>query len=287
MQLGDLYQSIKEELRAFGADMPDLEARRLIEHHTGIAHSDFITRQEQALDGADINIITTDLKRRLSGEPLSRVLGVKEFWGLEFEVTPEVLDPRADTEVLVEAALKWVKGQGLENEPLRILDLGTGTGCLPIALLSELPRASAVAIDYSHEAALVAGRNAAKHKMSNRLDVVQGSWIEALKPGSFDLIVSNPPYITQADIDSLQPEVKNHDPVLALSGGKDGLECYKKIIFDLKNNLNHNNRAFLEIGFDQLKSLTGLVEESGLCLCDSYPDIAGIPRVVEISGGDK
>ena len=287
MELQDYYRQIKQQLEDSGIETPDLDARALISRHTGLEQSDFIMLRDQLLDSKAIEAINIDVEKRLSGEPVSRILGAREFWGLEFKVTPDVLDPRPDTETLVEAALKWVKSQGLDQKPIRIVDLGTGTGCIPIALLSELPLATALAIDISEEAVAIARHNAEQNGVSERLEVRQGSWMDGLDGENFDLIVSNPPYIPASDIDNLSPEVKNHDPILALSGGNDGLDCYKKIISYGNINLNSTNRMFLEIGFDQQKSVSRLVEESNLCVCDSHPDIAGIPRVLEICRGDK
>ena len=344
--LEDIYRQITERF-AEAFEEPKREAKYLIRDVAGLEEADFISAPDKALTQPQQQAIQEAVKRRVAGEPLTRILGCCEFWGLEFEVTPETLDPRPDTETLVEAALKWVRAQnslvetpflkrglcndlpdsigpassaGLQhrkdkaplnpprlnpprlNPPrqrggsdgkeqggrnLKILDLGTGTGCIAIALLSELPNASAVAVDISHEAALVARRNAAKHGMSERLAVIQGDWLGAFKADYFDLIVANPPYIPNPDIENLAIEVKNHDPILSLSGGKDGLDCYKKIIFGLKKHLNHTNRAFLEIGIGQLDEVSRLVDDSGLCLCDSEVDMLRIPRVVEISRGDK
>lgn len=294
--LQDLYVQTKKDFAAAGIDTPDLDARILISHHSGLDHADFILSGALKISDDTLEALARDIERRKNGEPVSRILGVREFWGLEFKVTPDVLDPRPDTETLVEAVLKWAKAQapcpqaggrdGTGN-PFRILDLGTGTGCIPIALLSELPNATAVGVDISHAAALVAQENAVCHGMADRLRIVQGSWMEALKEQSFDVIVSNPPYIAPSEIEKLSPEVKNHDPILALKADKNGFECYEKIFSTLKNHLHAKNRAYFEIGFDQLEGLTGIAEESNLCVCDSYPDIAGIPRVVEICRGDK
>ena len=304
MQLAEIYNNLKKSLS-------ELEARYLIEAVTGLESADFIARPDKELPQEQIDQINAYTARRLKGEPLSKILGVKEFWGIEFIVNKHVLDPRPDTETLIEAVLDWVKSnsviarsevtkQSHEGERLprslhslamtknfKILDLGTGTGCIPISLLSELSHATAVAVDISDEALNIARQNAEKHKMSDRIEFRKGDWLEGLEGESFDIITSNPPYIPESDIENLSVEVKNHDPIMALSGGKDGLDDYKKIIFSLKNKLNGKNRAFLEIGFGQLESLTRLVDESNLLLCDSRADIAGIPRVVEISCGDK
>ena len=302
MQLTQLYHDLKKAMES------SLEARILIEAVTGLNSSNFITSPEAKLSQEHIEQINAYVVRRLKGEPLSKILGVREFWGLEFIVNEHVLDPRPDTETLIEAVLDWVKQKGViaRNEgdeaipglqnglphsvpslamtaPLRILDLGTGTGCISISLLSELPHATAIAVDASDEALSVARQNAEKHKMSDRIEFRKGDWFEGLEGKSFDIITSNPPYIPESDINSLSIEVKNHDPFMALSGGKDGLDDYKKIIFSLKKYLNGSNRAFLEMGIGQLESLMRLVDESNLLVCDSRADLLGIPRVVEIS----
>lgn len=287
MQLQDYYRQIRQQLGDSGIETPDLDARAFISHYTGLEQADFIMLREQILDSKVIENINADVEKRLKGEPVSRILGVREFWGLDFKVTPDVLDPRPDTETLIEAALKWVRLQELDKKSIRIIDLGTGTGCILIALLSELPLATALAIDVSEEALAVARYNAEQNGVFERLEIRQGNWTEGLDGENFDLIVSNPPYICAPDIENLSIEVKNHDPILALSGGNDGLDCYKKIISYGNTHLNSSNRMFLEIGFDQQKSVSRLVEESNLCVCDSHPDIAGIPRVLEICRGDK
>ena len=282
--LEDIYKQITQSFTSSRMAEPKRETKRLVHEITGYGEEIFITQPDKNLTISEQKAIEQAAIRRLNGEPLSRIVGVREFWGLEFEVTPDTLDPRPDTETLVEVVLKSVTDK---NAEVRILDLGTGTGCISIALLLELPNATAIAVDYSYEATQVAQQNAERHKMSNRLTVIQGSWMEALEASSFDLIVSNPPYIVESNIENLDIGVKNHDPILALSGGKNGLESYKKIISDLKIHLNHKNKAFLEIGVGQLKDLARLVDDSRLCLCDSTSDIAGIPRVVEICRGDK
>lgn len=278
MNLQDIYIDLKEKLPS------KQEALSIIEHSTGKSEADLIAHPDFSIHNNQITEIRQVLKRRLSGEPLSRILGTKEFWGLPFKVTPDVLDPRPDTETLVEAVIRAYPDR---QTGLKFLDLGTGTGCIPIALLTEYPNASAVAVDFSHAAALVAVENAREIGVSDRFFVVQGDWMTALKPKSFDVITSNPPYILESEIKNLMDEVKNHDPILALSGGKDGLDDYKKIISQLKIHLKRDGVAFLEIGLGQLESLERLVDDSTLCLCDSVADIAGIPRVVEIRCGDK
>ena len=289
----------------------------IIEHVTGHGAEVFITAPDTPVSEEQQKQIETIVARHLKGEPLTRIIGVREFWGLEFAVTLDVLDPRPDTETLIEAALKWSKERTNQashpseswdltsikqedpksslgcvkiKKKLRILDLGTGTGCIPISLLSELSHATAVAVDKSIRALNVARRNAEIHNVSDRIKFVQGDWFDGIEEQEFDLIVSNPPYISDSVIQNLDDSVKNHDPFMALSGGESGLECYKKIIFGLRTYLNEQNRAFLEIGFDQLESVTRLVDDSNLWLVQSIKDLGGNDRVVEIAkrpSGDK
>lgn len=260
----------------------------IIEHITGYGAEAFITKPETPISDAHQKEVDNIVRRRIAGEPLTRILGVREFWGLEFEVTPDVLDPRSDTETLIEAALKWAGSQA--DKCIRILDLGTGTGCIPIALLTELPKATAVAVDVSEQALAVATRNANKNDVVNRITFKQSDWFTSLSDQKFDLIVSNPPYISESVIQNLDAEVKNHDPILALLGGESGLNCYEIIISDLEKHLKERGRAFLEIGYDQAQSVSRLVDESNLRLHRVVRDLGGNDRVVEISkrpNGDK
>ena len=285
--------TLKDLTTELSQKLPRHEVRMMIEYVTGYGQEVLITAPDKLVSADQQKQIKKIIERRARGEPLPRILGVREFWGLEFEVTPDVLDPRPDTETLIEAALAFLRGASPQagghngtGKPLKILDLGTGSGCIPISLLSELPHATAVATDISAEALMVAKRNAQKHKMSDRMKFIQSDWFEKLEDQRFDLIVSNPPYISDRVIPNLDVEVKNHDPILALSGGDSGLECYKIIFLQLNKYLSEGGRAFLEIGFDQLESISRLVDDSSLYVCDSMFDIAGNPRVVEITRKD-
>lgn len=287
MTRNELLQQLKTDLQPVAKDQAMFEGRLILKEILDISDADLITSQDTAVTASQSDQILEISKRRQAGEPLFRILGQAEFWGLPFIVTPDVLAPRPDTEVLIEAALKWLRGQGRENEAFRILDLGTGSGCIVIALLSELSNAYGVAVDYSHAATKIAYQNAVHNGVEDRFTVIQSDWMTALEPKAFDLIVSNPPYIRVGDIPNLESEVKNHDPILALSGGIDGMECYKKIIFSLESHLRPEAHAFLEIGFDQLDDMVRLVDDSTLRLNESIADYGGNPRVVDICCGDK
>lgn len=275
MQLKSLYESLK-------AEIDDLDARIIIEECAGLTWTDIIANPDKVIAPDQITTITTIVERRKNGEPLSRILGKRQFWGLDFALSPETLDPRPDTEILVEHALAFAK----TLEAPTILDMGTGTGCIPIALLHELPTATAIATDIQQNALKTALQNARTHGVHTRFRLRHADWFSGITE-KFDLITSNPPYISVESIANLSPEVQNHDPILALDGGKNGMEPYEIIFSQIKNHLNDGGRAFLEIGFDQCGYITRLAEKTGIRIEAIHPDLAGIPRVVEISCGDK
>lgn len=280
--LRNVYLKTRDQLRSSGVDNPDFVARDLIKRAVDVADIDIILVSEQEVYAGKVQEINECLKRHISGEPVSRIFGEREFWGLPFRVTPDVLDPRPDTETIVDVALK----QFIGRPPERILDLGTGTGCLIVSLLTEWPLADGVATDVSEKALAVAKENAKKHNVDKRLKLLESDWFESVK-GKFDVIVSNPPYISNQEIPNLPVAVKEYDPILALDGGNDGLDCYRKIISGLKTHLKDDGICFLEIGYSQAEDVTRLVEDSGLFVKEVHPDMAGIPRVVEISFGEK
>lgn len=279
MIVRDILKQLRIRFAASGLDTPDLDARILVRHFLELGDSDLITgeREPAPPQWAALNAA---IERRLAGEPVSRILGFREFWGLRFKITPDTLDPRSDTERLVEMAVESMKA----NPPRRILDLGTGTGCILLSLLTEFPEATGLGIDINQGAVDVSRENMESIGLSARASFRQGNWTDSLteSDGPFDLIVSNPPYIPAGDIESLSVEVRNHDPILALVGGHDGLDPYKILITEIKKFLSPQGRAFFEIGQNQHHDLARLVEESGLTLVRIGADYAGILRVVEI-----
>ena len=278
-----LCKELKEKLHAANIEAPDVEARYIMEQRAQITHSDIIASPDQVLSAQQSEQIASDLKLRLSGKPLSKIYGVREFWGLEFQVNETVLDPRPDTEVLIETALNNFKNQ----PPEKILDLGTGTACIPIALLKEWPTTTAVAVDISADALRLAEQNAKNHKVDDRIKFVESSWLEQVQDSDFDLITSNPPYIRSDVIPALSIEVQKYDPILALDGGADGLDEYKKILLQIKNKIKQPVNILFEIGYDQEQDLARLVEESRFFVNATHHDLLGNPRVVDISSGDK
>lgn len=277
-----LYRDAMARLKQAGCATPGLDARILLRHALNMTDADLITGDDRVLDAAAQDKIESLIARRLSGEPVSRITGHREFWGLDFMVTPDVLDPRTDTETIVQAAVQTLR----KNPPQRIIDLGTGSGCLLIALLTEFPAAVGVGVDISESALSVARLNAERNNVTGRATFVRSHWFESVD-GKFDLIVSNPPYIPNPDIESLAIEVRNHDPILALAGGEDGYDAYRAIIKEIQAHANRGALCYFEVGLDQGENVARLAGESNLSVRRIIPDIAGIPRAVEISCGDN
>ena len=283
LHLKPLYQEIIQTLKDGNIDTPDLDARFMIEERTAYTWSDMIAHPDSIVSEQQHEMIMDDVKQRLAGKPLSRIYNKREFWGLSFSLSEDTLDPRPDTELIIDLALQRFPDK---NTVLRILDLGTGSGCILIALLSEFPNATGYGIDISQNATKYAQRNAQANNVDDHAHFLCGSWLDAIQ-GTFDLIVSNPPYIAHDTIPTLSPEVKNHDPIQALDGGHDGLNPYKIIFPHLKKHLNPNGISLFEIGYDQEKDVMRLAKESGFAQRTVHIDLAGNPRVVEISCGDK
>ena len=271
-------KTIHETYKNLCQKLTEHEARIILEERAGLSWASIISNAHALIDEKALNSIESDLEQRKNGKPLSRIFGKREFWGLEFNVNEHTLDPRPDSETIIETALAHYKGI---DPPKTILDLGTGTGCLLIALLSEFKNAQGIGVDLSESALETAQNNAKSLNLNARSTFVHGKWAESIDQ-KFDLIVSNPPYIASKVIPNLEKEVKNHDPILALDGGEDGLQAYRDIFSDLSRILNDDGIALFEIGFDQADEITRLSKEYEIRLGDIIPDLAGNPRVVEI-----
>jgi release factor glutamine methyltransferase len=236
-----------------------------------IAQSDRILRAR--------TVISALATRRLRREPASRIVGQKEFWSLPISVTPDVLVPRPETETVVEAALDFVMRSGLRLEKLRVLDIGTGSGALLLALLNELKNAIGTGTDVSSAALDVASANAARCRLDSRCNFVVCDIATGVE-GPFDLIVSNPPYIAHDEIGTLAPEVRDYDPQVALDGGQDGLDAYRSIAGDAKRILAPGGRLFVELGAGQDEQVRALFTKAGLSPGIPRKDLAGITRVL-------
>ncbi len=243
----------------------------------------FCSRRRQC-GAAEAELIGVFEARRIAREPVSRILGFREFWGRRFAIGPAVLDPRPDTETLIEAALALL-GEAHHPGPLRILDLGTGSGCILLTLLAEMPQAWGIGADISSQALGWARLNAERMGVASRAAFVQSDWGETFA-GPFSLILANPPYIEDASIDALDDEVRCYDPQIALNGGADGLSAYRCIIADCMRLATDGTWVMLEVGIGQASRVTGLFVEAGWIvepeLHRVFQDLSGIDRVVAI-----
>lgn len=263
------------KFRAAGLASPELDARLLVMGVTGASDIEMLREPGTRMSDAEEVHLAECERRRLAGEPVSRILGQREFWGLTFAVTPATLDPRPDSETLVETAAALLRDAAAP----RILDLGTGTGCLLLALLHELPQAQGTGVDVSPEALSVAAANAARLGLSARAAFRPGNWTEGLE-GKFDLVISNPPYIRHGDIAALEREVREHDPLLALDGGEDGLSAYRALARAIPDVLTQDGHAVIELGLGQAGEVGALFESAGMHVLRTVPDLAGVPRAL-------
>ncbi|MEZ5787694.1 MAG: peptide chain release factor N(5)-glutamine methyltransferase [Xanthobacteraceae bacterium] len=271
---------LTQTFREAGLDTPALDARLLVGHALGLDHAALARAAERLLSLEEAERIEALGARRLRREPVARILGQKEFWGLSLTVTPAVLVPRADSETAVAAALAAIDSGGGRGRILRLADLGVGSGALLLALLSELPQAFGVGTDCDRAALLTARANAARLGLAARSGFVACHYGAALT-GGFDLVIANPPYIRTGDIDALAPEVRIFDPRTALDGGDDGLDGYRAIAREARRLLAVGAVLVVEIGAGQSDTVAGLFAESGLAIDRRVlPDLAGIPRAL-------
>jgi release factor glutamine methyltransferase len=259
-----------------GFETAALDARLLLLDALGISATDLITQPDAPLKPEQADTLAAFTRRRLNHEPVARIVGAREFWGLPFRLSPETLVPRPDTETLVETALDLLADR---QAPLRIVDFGTGSGCILVALLHELPQATGLGVDVSFGALVTARANAHDNRVGNRCHFAMSHWADAVS-GSFDLIVSNPPYIASKVIPTLDEEVREHDPALALDGGPDGLEPYRVILREAGRLLAPQGLLVVEIGYDQADALVSLAGLSGLEILRIAHDLSGNPRCV-------
>ncbi|MEA2758745.1 MAG: release factor glutamine methyltransferase [Methylobacteriaceae bacterium] len=264
-------------LLAEGAiETPKRDARVLLCEAADIDHAALLRDPDARLGDDAAARLQAFVERRLEREPVSRILGRREFWGLTLRVTPDVLDPRADTETLVAAAVETLRDR--RGEPLRILDLGTGSGALLCALLSEFPHAFGIGIDRSEPACRIARENLIRCGLAGRGAIICGHWGAALA-GGFDLVVANPPYIASGAIGTLAPEVRDHDPRPALDGGPDGLAAYRAIATGLGRLSAPHGVAVLEIGHDQAESAPACFRQAGWAI-SLKRDLENQPRAL-------
>jgi release factor glutamine methyltransferase len=273
-------RALAARFRDFAIDSAELDARILTGAVLGLDFTAMLAAASRCLSDDEAARLEDYVSRRISGEPLARILGSGEFWGLPLCLSPATLIPRPDTETVVEAALEILRAQPKPGDPLRLADLGTGSGAILLALLSELPAASGIGTDLSEAALQTARGNARQLGLLSRSAFVACDYSAALA-GPFDLIVSNPPYIRSADIAALDVEVRNYDPCGALDGGPDGLDAYRAIIPDATRLLVPGGALVVEVGQGQSSDLQGLMAAAGFVpVGPPRTDLAGIPRAV-------
>jgi release factor glutamine methyltransferase len=278
MTIAEARRALAQAFRQAGHDAPDLDARLLVGYALGLDHTALAVAADRQLDVDETHALTALVARRLAREPVARIVGSKEFWGLRLQVTPATLVPRPETEIVVETALAALDETGGRARPLRIVDLGTGSGAILLALLSELPHAFGIGTDVSVAALAAARENAAQLALSSRTAFVTCDFGAALG-GGFDLVVVNPPYIATGDIAALAPEVR-YDPPRALDGGIDGLACYHAIAKDASRLMKPGGHIVLELGFGQAESVAKLLQLEGLTPTPPRFDLDGIPRAM-------
>jgi release factor glutamine methyltransferase len=274
--LGSLLNEAIAVLSAAGLDEPRRRARRFVAAFLDVPPTELLSHAERALEPSAVERLRGSLARIAIGEPLSRVLGWREFWGLRFALSADTLDPRPESETLVEAVLRRIPDR---NVPLSFLDLGTGTGCLLLALLSEFPTAIGIGVDVSVGAVMTAQGNAAVLGLADRARFFVGDWSSALS-GPFTVIVANPPYIARAELAGLRPEVSRYDPRRAVDGGEEGLAAYWSIAQDLPALLSSGGIFAVEIGAGQAPVAAAILQVGGLSIDGIERDLAGIERCI-------
>lgn len=281
MNLHAHVASARERLRTAGVpdDEAAIDARLLAQHVLGWDATAYFTNGNEATPPTFTSSFEALVARRARREPMAYILGHEEFWGLDFEVTADVLIPRPETELVVEAALKWLPDPGA---PAQVADICTGSGCLAVAIARERPRVRVVASDISPEALKVAGRNAVRHGVADRVDCVPADLLEGVT-GPLDMIVSNPPYVPDGDRSGMQPEVRDFEPGLALFAGPRGLDVIERLLAQAADCLVAGGQLIFEFGFGQSEAIAGLISRTpDLTMTAMLDDLQNIPRVAVV-----
>lgn len=278
----DLVTILQSASGANAVRDPKHTARVIITDICDIDRASQLAHPNQNIDDDAATRARNAATRHANGEPLSRIRGVATFYDLDFKLSPNTLDPRQDTEILVRTAVDIIHGRQ-PNKTISLLDLGTGTGCIPIAILKHAPNVLATAVDISDGALQTAQKNATSHGVDNRLTLIRSNWYESVEKKQFDIITSNPPYIPTGDISGLDANVRLHDPIRALDGGVTGLDPYEILFAGLDTHLTRNGIALFEIGIGQGPDMVRLGDKYRLDVHPPIVDDAGIPRVICIT----
>ncbi|MDG1437583.1 MAG: peptide chain release factor N(5)-glutamine methyltransferase [Emcibacteraceae bacterium] len=280
ISLVQLRQDIKKRLEKSGIEEADLDARLLISEVTDVSDIDFAIDPDRSISDDEATEIMTLVKKRQQRIPMSQIFGEKEFWSLNFKVSSDTLTPRPDSETLIEATLKTVSDK---TAPLKILDLGTGTGCLLLTLLTELPNSVGVGTDISEKALSIASENSNLLNLSDRVSFIINNWFKGIGDAQkFDIIISNPPYIGLVEKPELAPEVLDHEPHMALFAGEEGLDDYRLIANNVKPFMKSNAILVLEIGHLQAKPVSRIFNNAGFQSISIHKDLGGRDRCLVI-----
>lgn len=278
--IGEAWLLVRSAFRAADLDTADLDARLLVTGLTDLEPHQLTTRGEAALDEVQRRRLAQATLERIEGRPVHRILGAREFFGLQLDLSPETLEPRPDTETLVDALLPIVRARIEQTGRCRIADLGIGTGAIGLALLAQCSQAECLGVDISSEAVTTARANAQRLGLDSRYRAITGDWLAGIED-CFDLIVSNPPYIPSGDLVSLSREVVEHDPRLALDGGDDGLDAYRQIARQAPERMAAGGILALEIGIGQTAEVTDLCRAAGFERTGVHVDLGGVERGLE------
>ena len=266
------------KLRKAGVPEARREAGSLLAFLLDRDRTFILSHADDPISGEQETLFEEFLDARAQGEPAQYITGRQDFYGLEFEVTPAVLIPRPETELLIEAAIKLVGAE----KTVSFCDVGTGSGCIAITLLTQLPLAHAIAVDVSAAALDIAKRNAARHRVTDRIEFLLSDCFASVPQQTFDLIVSNPPYVAEDAVATLQREVRDFEPRVALTAGTDGLDVIRRLVTEAQSYLQHRGHLLFEIGFDQHAAVSELVDPQVWELLDIHQDLQGIPRIVAL-----
>ncbi len=282
MKANDALRRARALLGAGGIEEAGIEAEVLLRHLLGMSRAQLYTDGDRELSEEEQRRFRTLVERRRRGEPAAYLTGHREFYGLDLLVDPRVLIPRPESELLVELALRYLRDTGLASSPCLVADIGTGSGALAIALATYLPQALVYATDISPEALDVAAINCRRHGVADRVTLLQGDLLRPL-PGLVDVLVANPPYVRQRDMSSLAPEIHDHEPAVALEGGRDGLEVVRRLLPQTPGKLRPGGALFMEVGYDQGAEVRRMAEG----LFPGAPvqlerDLSGIERVLTV-----
>jgi len=282
--IGDARRAVARRFRAAGLETPELDSRALLQTLLDVDHAGLIAAAEAPLGVVAVRRINAAARRRIGGEPVARIVGWKEFWGLRIRLGPATLVPRPESETVVATALAAIDAGGSRRRPLAIADLGTGSGALLLALLSELPHAFGVGADIDARALAIAQGNADRLGFAARAGFVACEFGAALV-GGFDLVVANPPYVKSGDIATLAAEVRDHDPRIALDGGPDGLESYRVLAGDAARLIGPHGHIVVELGAGAAADVAALFSSAGLRPAPPDADLAGILRALRVARG--